>query len=199
MKKNENLSIMIKVALLGAIASLLMLFKFPLPFAPPFMDIDISEVPGIIAGFIFGPFWGFVVIVIKLLLKFITQGSGTGGFGELSNLIVSAAFVVTASLIYKRKRTFKNAIFALSVGVVLMTILATLSNYFIIFPLYGIPMQTFAPTMAKINPFVKNVPTLILFSIVPFNIIKGILNSVIAVILYKPLLSTLGNCLNKNI
>lgn len=191
MKKNKNLSIMIKVALLGAIAMILMFFRFPLPFAPPFMDIDISEVPGIIAGFIFGPFWGFVVIVIKLLLKFLVQGSSTGGYGELSNLIVSSAFVVTASLIYKRKKTFTNAIFSMTVGIILMTILATLSNYFIIFPLYGIPMETFAPTIAKINPLVKNVPTFILFSIVPFNIIKGALNAIVSGILYKPLLKAL--------
>lgn len=192
MRKNNNLSTMIKVALLGAIASILMLFDFPLPFAPPFMKIDVSEVPAIIAGFTFGPLWGFIVVVVKLLLKFLTQGTLTAGIGELSNLIVSSSLVVTASLIYKRKKTLKNAIFSLTIGIILMSALATLSNYYVIFPLYGLPMETFAPTMEKLNPLVSNVPTFILFSIVPFNIIKGALNATILGILYKPLLPRLS-------
>ncbi|MDL2310436.1 ECF transporter S component [Peptostreptococcaceae bacterium OttesenSCG-928-C18] len=190
--RSKKLSRMIKVALLGAIAMILMYFRFPLPFAPSFMDIDISEVPAIIAGFTFGPLYAFIVVVIKLLLK-LMQGTTTAGVGELSNLVVSSALVVTASFIYKRNKTFKNAIFSLFVGVVLMSVLAAVSNYYVIFPLFGINMAEFAKGMSKINPLVNNVPTFLMFSIVPFNVIKGILNGIIAMTLYKPL----GPILNK--
>ncbi|WP_099202969.1 ECF transporter S component [Miniphocaeibacter massiliensis] len=185
--RNESLSRMIKVALLGAIAMILMFAKVPLPFAPPFMSVDIAEVPAIIAGFTFGPLYGFLVIVIKLILNLIVQGSSTGGIGEISNLVVSSAFVLTASFIYKRKRTLKSAIFALSTGVMLMTILAVISNYYVIFPLYGANMSDWAKIISKTNPLVNSVPTFLLFSIVPFNVVKGVLNAVVATTLYKPL------------
>lgn len=187
MSKIGNLSTkdMVKIAILGAIGAILMLFRFPLPFAPPFMDIDISEVPVLIGGFVMGPVAGVFIVFIKLIIKFLTQGSSTGGVGELSNFIISSAFVVTTVLIYNRNRTMKNAVVALIAGVVSMTILATLSNYFFIFPLYGIDIGEFGRGFSGTNPLVSGAGTFILFSMVPFNLIKGTLVSVVVMLLYK--------------
>lgn len=180
--------IFVRIALLGAISSVLMLFRFPLPFAPGFMDIDIAEVPALIGGFAMGPLAGFLIVVIKILVKTITQGTSTAMIGELSNLIISSALVVTASYIYSKNKTFKTAILSLVAGVILMTIVAVISNYFVIFPLYGINISEFAVnTMSKINPFVNSGLTFIIFSVVPFNLIKGGLTSIVAMFLYKPL------------
>lgn len=187
MSKIGNISTkdMVKIAILGAIASILMLFRFPLPFAPPFMDIDISEVPVLIGGFVMGLVAGVFIVFIKLIIKFLTQGSSTGGVGELSNFIISSAFVVTTVLVYNRNRTMKNAVIALMAGVLSMTVLATLSNYFFIFPLYGIDLAEFGRSFTETNPYVSGAGTFILFSMVPFNLIKGTLTSIVVMLLYK--------------
>lgn len=186
--KNLKTNTIVKIALLGAISAILMMFRFPLPFAPGFMDLDIAEVPALIGGFAMGPLAGFLVVIVKILVKIITQGTSTAMIGELSNLIISSAFVVTASLLYKKRKSFKSAIASLVIGVIVMTTMATLSNYFVIFPLYGIDMAEFAQNaMANINPLVNNTFTFILFSIVPFNLVKGSLASIVTVVLYKSL------------
>jgi len=186
--KNLKTNTIVKIALLGAISAILMMFRFPLPFAPGFMDLDIAEVPALVGGFAMGPLAGFLIVVVKILVKIITQGTSTAMIGELSNLIISSAFVVTASVLYKKRKSFKSAIFSLVIGVIVMTAMATLSNYFVIFPLYGIDMAEFAENaMASINPLVNNTFTFILFSIIPFNLVKGSVASVVTVVLYKSL------------
>lgn len=187
MKRNGNLRKMIIVALLSAIAAILMYARFPLPFAPGFMDVDISEVPGLIAGFLFGPLWAIVEIALKLIIKLILQNTSTFGVGEFSNLIVASSFVVPASLIYRRNKTFKSAMIGTFLGVIIMSLIAVISNYYLVFPAFGMPMETFAPTMSKINPLVSNVPTFLLFSIIPFNLVKGFLNLVVIAAIFKPL------------
>lgn len=182
-----NIKKLVRIALLGAISGILMVaLHFPLPMFPPFMDVDIAEVPAIIAGFAMGPLAGFYVIIIKLVVKLIIQSTSTGMIGELSNLIVSSAFVCTASILYRKNKTVKNAMFSLVVGVIAMSLLATLSNYFFIFPLYGLDIPEYAKVFNKINPLVKNSATFLLIAIIPFNIIKGFLNSIVAVALLKP-------------
>ena len=192
--KNTNLSILIKVALLGAISGILMAFiKFPLPFFPPFMEIDFAEIPAIIAGFGFGPMYGFLVVIIKILVKLVLYGTTTSYIGELSNIIVSSTFVITASLIYKQRKTVGNAIFALSMGVILMSITATVSNYYVIFPLYNLDIPEYAKVFNSINPLVKNTFTFLMIVIVPFNIIKGVLASIISILVFKPIKPYLKN------
>ncbi|WP_300408150.1 ECF transporter S component [Lagierella sp.] len=182
-----NLSKLIRIALLGAIAGILMVtLHFPLPMFPPFMDIDIAEAPAVIAGFTMGPLAGFYVIIIKLIVKLIVQSTSTGMIGELSNLIVSSALVCTSSYLYRKNKSVKNAIVSLAIGVIAMSILAALSNYFVIFPLYGLKIPEYAQTFSKINPLVKNTVTFLLISIIPFNIIKGFLASIVALGLIKP-------------
>lgn len=176
---------MVKIAILGAIAAILMFFRFPLPFAPPFMDIDISEVPVLIGGFAMGTLPGVLIVLVKLVIKFLTQGSSTGGVGELSNFIISSAFVISTVIVYNRNRTWKNAFLALFIGVVTMSALAVVSNYFFIFPLYGINIQEFGQGFSSTNPLVSGAGSFILFSMVPFNLVKGTLNSIVVLLLYK--------------
>lgn len=192
--KKTKLSILIKVALLGAISGILMTYiKFPLPFFPPFMEIDFGEIPAIIAGFGFGPIYGFLVVIIKIMIKLILNGTSTGFIGELSNLIVSSTLVVTSALIYKQKKTVGNAIFALTSGVILMSITATISNYYFIFPLYNLDIPEYAKVFNSINPLVKNTFTFLMIVIVPFNIIKGLLASIISILVFKPIRPYLKN------
>ena len=166
-----------------------MLIKVPLPFSPTFLELDIAELPALIGGFAMGPLAGFLIVCIKILLNIVINGTKTFYVGELSNLIVSSAFVLTTALIYKHNKSKKSALLGLAIGSISMSIVATLSNYFIIFPLYAkllkIDLNTFVSAISKINPLVKSYFTLMLFSVLPFNLVKTAVTSIVTSLLYK--------------
>ena len=168
MTKNKTLT-MVKIGMMGALAAVLMYFKFPLPFFPPFITLDVSEVPILITGFSLGPIAGVITVIIKIILKLLLQSSSTFGIGEISNIIVSSVMVIVASLIYDKKRTKKQAIIALVIATIAMSAVATLSNAFIIFPGYmkvlGLDIQGMLDMATVGNPFVNSYTTLMLFSI----------------------------------
>lgn len=174
-ERNKDLSRVKKLvltAVLGAMAGLLMvIFKFPVPFiAPPYMTVDFGDTPSLIAGFALGPIAGVVSVVLKILINLLMNGTTTAYVGELSNVIVGSTFVLVSSLIYTYNKTQKGALIGLVVGLISMTALATLSNYFFIFPLYGVPVESFSWLAAFV---------------VPFNLLKGGLNAILTFLLYK--------------
>ena len=177
-----------KIAILAALSAVVMMFRFPLPFAPTFLDFDLAEVPSLIGAFAMGPLAGLIIVVLKIVIKLLMNPSTTMMVGELSNIVVNGTLVVVAGAYYKRNRTFKGAIIAMVLSVVAMTTVATLSNYFVMFPFYsklfGLEIDTIVNMGAKVNPLVNNYATLMLFSIVPFNLVKGIITSVITTVLY---------------
>lgn len=188
-KKHLTTKLLVLISFMGAIAFLLMLVNIPLPFAPSFMKVDISELPALIVGFSFGPLAGSLVILLKIILNTVFHGTTTQYVGELSNLIVSCAFVVPASLIYRGHKTKLVAFISLVVGVLSMTLVASLSNYFVIFPLYGklmgLDLQAFADMVKEVNPYVKDFKSLIIYAVVPFNIVKAGLTALVSMPLYK--------------
>ena len=186
-RKKSSTQTMVRISILGAISALLMIFKFPLPFAPPFMTVDIGDLGVLISGFALGPVAGVLTSAVKILLNFIINGTTTGGVGELSNFILSSVFVVVASSIYNKGKSRKSAITGLVFGVLAYTIVACISNYFVIFPLYGINLVDFTKEFAKVNSLASTPLMFVLFSIVPFNIVKGIIVSAVTIALYKPI------------
>lgn len=188
-KKKFSISEITKISILGTISVLLMFIKVPLPFAPTFMEMDIAELPALIGGFAMGPLAGFLIVCIKILLNIVINGTKTFYVGELSNLIVSSAFVLTTAFIYKHNKSKKSALLGLAIGSISMSIVATLSNYFIIFPLYAkllkIDLNAFVGMVAKINPLVKSYLTLMVFSVLPFNLVKTFVTSLVTSLLYK--------------
>ena len=186
-RKNSSTQTMVKISILGAISALLMIFKFPLPFAPPFMTVDIGDLGVLISGFALGPVAGVLTSAVKILLNFIINGTTTGGVGELSNFILSSVFVVVASSIYNKGKSKKSAITGLVFGVLAYTVVACISNYFVIFPLYGINLVDFTKEFAKVNSLAGTPLMFVLFSTAPFNIVKGIIVSAVTIALYKPI------------
>ena len=81
---------MVQVAMLGAAAVVLMFFDIPLPFAPSFYKIDLSEVPVLIGAFAMGPLAGAAIELIKILLNLVMKGSTTAGVGEVANFLTAA-------------------------------------------------------------------------------------------------------------
>lgn len=179
---------MTKISVLSVIALILMYIDFPVTFiAPNFIKMDISDVPALIGGFAMGPMAGVSIEGIKVVLEIIFKGTTTGGVGELSNFLVGCAFVVPASLIYHYKKSYRTAFIGLLVGIMTMTLFATISNYFFIFPLYAkfMPMETIVAAGSAITSKVTDLWTLMVYCMTPFNILKGLAASAVTMVLYK--------------
>lgn len=178
---------MVKISVLGVISMVLMFFDLSVWFAPPFLKLDIADLPSLIGAFAMGPMAGVITQFIKNILHILIQGSSTGGVGEISNFLVGSVFAYSAGFIYYRKKTFKRALLGLFVGVILMTFFASLSNYFVIFPLYSkiLPLDGIIELASKLNRFVVDYKSLILYAVVPFNILKGTVVSIITLLVYK--------------
>ncbi|HZK33071.1 MAG TPA: ECF transporter S component [Tissierellaceae bacterium] len=180
---------MVKIAVLGVIGMVLMFFDIPAFFAPGFLKIDLADLPALIGAFAMGPMAGVIVQLVKNLLSIFIEGTKTGGIGELSNFIVGSTFVYVAGLVYYKNKTFRTAVIGLIVGILAMTTVATISNYYVIFPLYakifGWPMDQIIQMGSAVNKFVIDYKTLILFAVVPFNLVKGTIVSIVTLLVYK--------------
>lgn len=187
--KKMNTKTMVKVSVLGAIAAVLMFFDISTWFAPPFLKLDISDIPALIGGFSMGPAAGVLVQLVKNIVKFVLKGSSTGGVGEISNFVVGSIFTYTAALVYYRNKNFKNAIIGLVAGSLLMTLVATMSNYYIMFPLYSkllnLPLDQIVEMGSAVNSRVVDLKSLIVFAVVPFNLLKSFITSLITILIYK--------------
>ena len=174
-------------ALLAAVASILMFLNFALPIFPSFIKMDISDVPALIATFAIGPHAGVLVELIKNTIN-LTH-TATGGVGELANFSIGVAFVVPAGLIYKRNKTLRGAVIGLVAGLFSMTFTAAVANYYVLIPLYSyfMPMETIIGMYRAINPYADTLFKVILMSVVPFNLLKGTLVTVLTLGLYKRL------------
>lgn len=188
-KTNLSVKNMVKISILAVISMVLMFFDVSTWFAPPFLKLDIADLPALLGAFAMGPMAGVLVQLLKNLLNLLLEGSLTGGVGELSNFLVGSIFVYTAGLIYYKKKTFGRAVLGLGVGILAMTIFASLSNYFVVFPLYSklMPLEKIVEMTAAINSRVVDFKTLILYAVVPFNLLKGTVVSAITILVYKKL------------
>lgn len=179
----------VKIGMLGAIAIVLMLFEIPLPFAPSFYEIDFSEVPVMVGCFAMGPLAGAIIELVKILLNFAITGTQTAGVGELANYIIGCSLCVPAGLIYRRKRTRKNALIGMAAGTVFMTVVGCIINAYLLLPTYaaafGMPIDALIGMGTAVNPNITSLSTFVLFAVAPFNILKGVLVSVIVFLIYK--------------
>lgn len=177
-----------KAGILSAAAVALMYLEMSLPLMPVFLKFDFSEVVVLTAAFSMGPWTGILVELIKNLLHLpVTH---TGGVGELANFVIGSAFVGTAGYIYQRAKTRKQAFIGMATGTIVMTVLASLINYFIMIPFYisvmGLPMEVIVNMVHETgNRLVHDLKSLILFVFVPFNLFKGLVVSWIVAIIYK--------------
>lgn len=178
---------MVRIASLSVISMVLMFFKISTFFAPPFLKLDISDLPSLIGAFAISPIAGVLVQFLKNILNLITEGTMTGGVGELSNFIVGSVFVFTAGTIYHKNKTYKSAVIGLALGVIVMTLFSTASNYFVVFPLYSklMPLDKIIELGSSLNKYVVDYKSLIFFAVVPFNILKGTITSLVTLLIYK--------------
>ena len=175
-------------AILTAMAFILMYLEVPLPFMPPFLKFDFSEIPVLVGAFALGPVWGIVIELLKNLIHL--PFSHTMGIGELSNFITGSLFVGVSGLVYLKLHTRKGAAIAMAVGTIALAVIAVPINACITLPLYGTvmnyPMAAILESSAKVNPLIKDKTTLLFVAFVPFNLFKGIVVSAITFFVYKP-------------
>ncbi len=179
------------ISLMGALAAVLMLFKFPIPMMPPFMDFDFAGVVEIIGGLMFGPVAAVYIIIVKILLKMVMMGSSSIGTGEVQNILLSCSYVLPAVLLYMTKKTKKRAALGLILGTIAAIVTAIITNLYLIIPFYaklaGMTTQDIIDMCTAVNPAVTDVKTFVILGIIPFNIIKYGASSVLTLLLYKHL------------
>lgn len=180
---------LVKIGMLAAVAVILMIFEIPLPFAPAFYEIDFSEVPVMVGCFSMGPLAGALIELVKILLNFVITGTDTAGVGELANFIIGCSLCVPAGLIYRRNRTRKNALIGMITGTLLMTVIGCVINAFVLLPTYavafGLSMDKLVAMGTAVNSGITGISTFVMFAVAPFNLLKGILVSVIVFLIYK--------------
>ncbi len=188
-KKKLTTKMITQIGMLGAIATVLMLFEIPLPFAPSFYEIDFSEVPILIGCFSMGPLAGALIELVKIVLNFVINGTATAGVGEIANYIIGCALCVPAGLIYKRNKTKKGALIGLVVGTVFMTVLGCFVNAYILLPTYAVafkmPIDGLVQMGTAVNANIDSLFTFVMFAVAPFNLLKGVLDAVIVMAIYK--------------
>lgn len=191
LKQRSSAKVVAKVGVLAAVAAVLMTLEFPLWFAPGFYELDFSEVPILLATFSLGPAAGAMTELVKILINLVLRGTDTAGVGEFANFLIGCSLIVPAGFIYKRNKTFKNAILGLFVGTVTLAVVGAFLNYYLLLPLfsniYGAPIQAFIDMGNAVNPAITDMKTLILYAVVPFNLFKGLVVSAMVLLIYKKL------------
>ena len=170
-----------QIGMLAAVATVLMLFEFPLPFVPNFYKLDFSEIPVLLGTFALGPVAGIMTECIKILLNFVINGTETGGIGEIANFLIGCSMCIPAGLIYQKIHNKKGAWIGLITGTLLMTVFGCLINAFV----YGMPLDGLVQMGHALNPAINGVATFVVLAVAPFNLIKGVLISAILLLIYK--------------
>ena len=164
--------------------------KFALPIFPAFLEIHLDEIPAFMAGFAYGPLSGFLVVLVKTLVKLPL--TNTAGVGELADFIYSAAFVIPAAFIYKKHHSLKGALASLLISTVIQILVASFGTTFIMLDMYSmlyhLPKAVILNMCQKINPAVTDLtwPFLLMVGI-PFNALKDAIVVIVTVLLYKRL------------
>lgn len=187
-------AVVAKIAVLTAISFVLYLLKFNLPFMfPSFLEMQFSELPAMLAGFSMGPVAGVLVVVFKCLLKLPL--TSTAYVGELTDIIIGVAYVLPASVIYRLRKDRKHAFIGISVGTAVVVVAAVLINRFISIPFYTEMMfgGNFGTIVGICSAIYPNATEETFYAyylglgIVPFNLLRTLIMSLLTFLLYKKL------------
>ena len=191
MKKDTTHNLTV-AAMLSAVAFILMFIEFPIPMLiPAFIKMDFSDLPALLGAFALGPVYGVIISFMKNLLHIVIKGTSTACVGELSNFILGAIFSAVAGYLYMHHKSRKTAIIGAVAGAVAMGVLSVPSNYFVVYPayvqFYHMPLEAILGMYQAILPSADSlIKCLIIFNL-PFTLVKGLLDAVLCMLIYKPL------------
>lgn len=183
-----------KIVIIGvfsAMAAILMVLEFPVPFAPSFYAIDFSELPALIGAFAFGPVAGVMIEFCKIVIKILIKPTSTAFVGELANFVTSCMLVLPASVIYLFKKNRKSAILSTVCGTLIMTVFGTCFNAIYLLPkfaqMFGMPLDAIIGMGTAINPAINSITGFVVMCVAPLNLLKGSLVSLLTILIYKKL------------
>ena len=180
-----------RIAVFTALSFVLYMFvKLPLPIFPQFLELQFSDMPALLTGFMMGPLSGAIVIILRTLLKL--PFSHTACVGELGDLIIGLAFVLTASFIYKYRRTLQGAVISLLAGIFSTTVVAIIINRVLLIPFYSWYMgfDNIMGLVALVFPSVTRESFYFFYllgAVLPFNLLRGFICAIVTFLLYKQL------------
>lgn len=183
--KRSRIKTLTLVSILGTLSFILMLIQVPLPFLPPFLTIDLSDIPAFIGFILLGGIPGAAIIGLKILIYGILISSEP--IGPIANLLASLSLLLPTYYIYLKNKTVKGLIIGFIVGIITLTIMMSILNYFVFLPMYG--------AIVDLADLVENVKAIVAASIIPFNIIKGLIVSAVAYLVYIKLIPKLKSVL----
>ena len=170
-KRGQSVSVTKRLVLMAVFAALSFATMSVFRFNVSFLTFDLKDAVTTIAGLLLGPVAALVISLLVAVLELITVGD-TGAYGFLMNFASSAAFSVACALVYPYRKKLSGALLSLGTGLLTMVTLMLLLNL-VVTPLYmGV----------STGEVVAMIPTLFL----PFNIVKGVINAALVLILYKP-------------
>ena len=169
----KSLTYLTKVSMLTAIAVVLLYIEFPLLPAVPHLKLNVSDVPTLLASFMFGPITGIVVNAVKIGVCLLLRGTSTGFVGDLSNFISGTLYAGIAGLIYLIRRGKLGAVISLVISSVAFCIAMWFCNQYMLLPMFGIKeLEVMMP---------------MLWWTLLFNVIKTVLTCALTYFIYKPL------------
>ena len=182
------------IALFSALAGVLYILNFSIPFAfPGFLEFRFSDVPVLIGTFALGPVAGCIIVVFMVLIKLVIVSTSTYFVGDLADILVGFALVIPVGLIYNKNRTFKGALLGLGAGSLISTALAVLLNRILLVPAYvhlmfGGSWERILGMMTPLFPNCtqENFYSLYLWaSVLPFNLLRCLVASLLTLLVYK--------------
>lgn len=159
---------LVTMALMCAIGVLLSFIEFPLLPGAAWLKFDASNMPAMVAGFAYGPGAGVAVGILTAIIHGLLMADFTGA---VMNVLIVTCFVLPAAIIYRRTRTYPAAIAGLALSVVAATLASIVGNLIVTPTWLGVP---FDAVVAMVLPI-----------LVPFNLLKGLINAVLTLIIYK--------------
>ena len=159
------------MAILSSLGALLAFIAIPLIPGAPTITYDPGNVPAIIGGFVFGPVAGCIIGALSLVVHFLL--SGDNPVGPLINMVLLAAVVVPAALIYRKNKTIPRMVIGLIVGDLVAMALVIPANLVAWYVYAGLAFENSLP--------------FILSAVMPFNVLKLLINAALSFVLYAAL------------
>ncbi|MBE6922927.1 MAG: ECF transporter S component [Ruminococcaceae bacterium] len=178
------------IAICSTIAMVLHVLDFPLLFlAPGFYKLDFSELPVLLCGFYLGPSAAVTCEGVKVLLKLLVKGTSTAFVGDFANFVVGCSFVIPATIWYHIHKSKHSAVIGLILGTLSMAVLGSAFNAIYLLPkfsqLFELPLDAIIAMGSEIHGSIHSVPTFVLLCVAPLNVVKGVMVSVLTMLLYK--------------
>ncbi len=184
--RNTKTKKLVSIALFAAIATVLMFIEFNIPMTPPFLKVDISGAVILIAVLTLGLKEAVSALLIKDLIHLLS--TQTGGVGELADFIMLTAMAVALWLITRNNKDVKKVVIGCVAATAALIAAGAITNAYMLIPFYAkvmMPVEAILDMCQKVNPNITSITSYVVWGVVPFNLVKGVILSIITVLLYK--------------